>query len=253
MSNHIRYIQQDRAWRLRRRKDIPYYSVKQGGWCYDDEVDVSLERLIQKFVNYQLKFRYRHNAETVTRHAFFEVLIDMTTLYNDLDIDGFEQDYNPLQQEWLLTLQKKLRDHEKLPLHTDIVDACEELALCNEIYEFLVKPNQAVEDCWHVHDFDSLLSYLLDMPYHFSVTTFEDEYSRQQLDLIQAVKDKLLSLTHEKDLFKKVRIKSSEKNGIIVDISARKGRLFYLIEDDEKNDEGIFPIHDCLREDLIFE
>ena len=252
MSNE-RYIQQDRAWRLRRRRDIPYYSAKKNAWCFNDEIDVSLERLVQKFVNYQLKFRYRHNDEIITRSTFTEVLKDMTTRYNNLDIASFEDDYNTLQREWLLTLQKKLRAGEKLPLHTDIVDACEELALCNEIYEFLVEPNQSVADCWHVHDFDSLLSYLLDTPEHFSVTPFEDEYSRQQLELIQAVEDKLLSLSHEKDLFKKVRIKSSQRTGIIVDISARVGRLFYLIEDDEKNDEGIFPIHDCLREDLIFE
>ncbi len=251
--SHERYIQQDRAWRLRRRRDIPYYSAKKDAWCFNDEIDVSLERLIQKFANCQLKFRYHFEGEITTRSTFAEVLKDMTVHYDDLDIASFEDDYNPLQQEWLLALQKKLRGGEKLPLHTDdIIDACEELALCNEIYEFLVKPDQTPADCWHVHDFDSLLSYLLDMPY-FSVAPFKSEYSRQQLELIQAVKDKLLSLTHEKDLFKKVRIKSSQRTGIIVDISARVGRLFYLIEDDEKNDEGIFPIHDCLREDLIFE
>lgn len=190
VSNHIRYIQQDRAWRLRRRRDIPYYSVKQGAWCYDDEVDVSLERLVQKFVNYQLKFRYHHNNEITTRSTFTEVLKDMTVHYDDLDIADFEDDYNMLQREWLLTLQGKLRGGEKLLHHTDIIDACETVALCNEIYEFLVKPNQTPEDCWHVHDFDALLNYLLDMPY-LSVAPFEDEYSRQQLELIQAVKDKL--------------------------------------------------------------
>ena len=193
MSNE-RYIQIDRAWRLRRRRDIPYYSARKGGaWCFNDEVDVSLERLVQKFVNYHLKFRYRHNNEIITRSTFTEVLKDMTVHYDDLDIADFEDDYNTLQREWLLTLQKKLRSGEKLPLHTDIIDACETVALCNEIYEFLVKPNQAIDDCWHVHDFDTLLSYLLDMPHHFSVAPFKSEYSRQQLELIQAVKNKLLS------------------------------------------------------------
>ena len=252
--SYTRYIQIDRAWRLRRRRDIPYYSAKKDAWCFNDEIDISLERLIQKFVNYQLKFRYRYNDEITTRSTFTEVLKDMTVHYNDLDIADFEDDYNPLQREWLLTLQKKLRAGEKLPLHTDdIIDACETVALCNEIYEFLVKPNQTPEDCWHVHNFDNLLSYLLDTPEHFSVTTFEDEYSRQQLELIQAVKDKLLSLTYEKDLFKKVRIKSSQRTGIFVDISIHEGRLFYLVEADERNSEGIFPIYDCLRKDLVFE
>ena len=56
------------------------------------------------------------------------------------------------------------------------------------------------------------------------------------------------------DVFlKKVLIKNREETGIIVDISIHEGRLFYLVEADERNSEGIFPIYDCLREDLVFE
>ncbi len=188
---HTRYIQIDNAHRLRKRRDIPYFSKKKGAWCYADKTDTSLERLVQVFAEYELKFRYRYDGEIITRRSFFEVLIDMVDRYDDLDINGFEEDYNHQQIEWLSILKEKLKAGKKLPSDADCIeDAIEELTYFAEIYQFLVKKNQSVNDCWHAHVFDTVLYRALDMP-DFSIAPFKDQYSRQQLELLNAIKNKL--------------------------------------------------------------
>ena len=110
-----RYIQVDRAARLDKKAvdtTIPYYDEKKNLWCLgegaDKREDAYLDRLIQEFAGYKMKFRYTWNGETVTRRVFAEVLEDMITRYESLSIEGFEEDYNKQQIEWLGIIKEKL-------------------------------------------------------------------------------------------------------------------------------------------------
>ena len=112
-----RYIQMDRAGRLDKKAldtTIPYYDEKKNVWCLGEgenkQEDAYLDRLLQDFAGYEMKFRYTWNGETVTRRVFAEVLEDMVTRYEDISIAGFEEDYNGQQIEWLGIIRKKLME-----------------------------------------------------------------------------------------------------------------------------------------------
>lgn len=199
---HIRYIQLYRARKLKRRKTDPFYNARCSAWCYaDDEYihyDQYLDRLLQKFTNYEMKFHYRYNDKVVTHNTFTQVLEDMTTRYKKLSIVDFEKDYNQQQIEWLSIIKEKLQAGANMPPYdrydkfTTVEDACEDLVLYNECYDYLVYKNQPAEDSWHDHRFTHVLARLIDMPEYFTVTGFENQYSRQQIELMEAVRKKLL-------------------------------------------------------------
>ena len=57
------------------------------------------------------------------------------------------------------------------------------------------------------------------------------------------------------NLFDKVKIKSENLVGTIVDISDDKGRTMYIVESDTEGEiegkcGGIFPLYDCYEEDI---
>lgn len=64
-----------------------------------------------------------------------------------------------------------------------------------EIYHFKYEDAPHME-VWqdHEHEFAGVLLSLINCPKHFSVEDFEDEYSKQQLDLMKVVKEKLLDM-----------------------------------------------------------
>lgn len=64
-----------------------------------------------------------------------------------------------------------------------------------EIYHFKYDDVPQIEG-WqdHEHEFAGVLLSLINCSKHFSVEDFEDEYSKQQLDLIKALKKKLLDM-----------------------------------------------------------
>lgn len=112
-----RYRQIDKAWKLERQPvdvTIPYYDKKKEVWCLgageDRREDVYLDRLVQDFAGYEMKFRYTWNGDTVTRRIFAEVLEDMVTRYEDLSITGFEEDYNNQQIEWMRLIRNKMME-----------------------------------------------------------------------------------------------------------------------------------------------
>ena len=70
----------------------------------------------------------------------------------------------------------------------------EELTQFCEIYDYLVRENQSQEESWHDHFYDDVLSRLIDLPEHFRVDEFEEQYSRQQIELIKAVREKMLAM-----------------------------------------------------------
>ncbi len=112
-----RYKQIDRALKLDRKPvdvTIPYYDSKKKVWCLgageDRREDVYLDRLLQHFAGYEMKFCYTWNGETVTRRVFAEVLEDMVTRYEGLSIKGFDEDYNGQQIEWLGIIRKKMME-----------------------------------------------------------------------------------------------------------------------------------------------
>ena len=115
----VRYEQLDRAMKLNKEVDktIPFYDGKNNTWCLVDGTDkysdMYLDRLIQKFAGYKMQYRYTWLGETVTRKVFAEVLEDMITRYEDLNIDGFEVDYNRQQLEWLTVIKNKLITEQK--------------------------------------------------------------------------------------------------------------------------------------------
>ena len=55
-----------------------------------------------------MRFRYSWNGDTVTRRVFAEILEDMVTRYEGLSIEGFEEDYNGQQIEWLKVIRQKM-------------------------------------------------------------------------------------------------------------------------------------------------
>ena len=124
-SYKARYIQVDRALKLDKKAvdtTIPYYDEKNNVWCLGEGADkreeVYLDRLIQKFAGYEMRFRYTWNGDTVTRRVFAEVLEDIISRYDGLSIEGFEEDYNKQQIEWLGIIRKKLMELKRKKVET---------------------------------------------------------------------------------------------------------------------------------------
>ena len=69
----------------------------------------------------------------------------------------------------------------------------EELTRFCETYDYLVRENQSPEESWHSHFYSDVLNSLIKMPEHFRIAGFEEQYSRQQIGLIKAVREKLLA------------------------------------------------------------
>lgn len=70
----------------------------------------------------------------------------------------------------------------------------EELTQFCEIYDYLVRENQSTEESWHDHFYGDVMQRLIQLPEHFCVDGFEEQYSKQQIELIKAVREKLLSM-----------------------------------------------------------
>jgi len=69
-----------------------------------------------------------------------------------------------------------------------------EFAQYNETYDYYIEED--IRQCdWpnHSHTFSEVLQDVLYCPQHFTVGEFTEQYSQQQLNLIHALKDKLLS------------------------------------------------------------
>ena len=224
----VRYEQLDRAMKLNKvvDKTIPFYDGKNNTWCLVDGTDkysdMYLDRLIQKFAGYKMQYRYTWLGETVTRKVFAEVLEDVITRYEDLNIDGFEVDYNRQQLEWLTVIKNKLITEQKRNA-AEIPHYCKK----NKEWQCMIKISSKVtpyKECgsieyvfgeysgfgekynfmhddiskdekWpdHEHDFAGVVYALISSPNHFSVNGFEGQYSIQQLELLKLVKEKLLT------------------------------------------------------------
>lgn len=207
----------DRAEKLVKQCEgnrFPRYDAKKNVWHYgrgkDRREDVYLDSLLQDFACFEMRFRYTWNRETVTRRVFAEVLEDMIARYETLSIEGFEEDYNKQQIEWLGIIRKQLKrcyqkgqSGEKVPHYCkigrfetrgDIEHLMEELTCFCEVYDFKISENEKVKNSWHEHFYQDVLNRLIQFPEHFSVELFEEQYSRQQLELIRAVREKLLDM-----------------------------------------------------------
>lgn len=72
-----------------------------------------------------------------------------------------------------------------------------EFTFYNETYRFHLYAEETANEAegWedHEHSFSDVLRTLIRMPEHFSVTGYEDDYSKQQIALIKAVQKKLLA------------------------------------------------------------
>ena len=77
----------------------------------------------------------------------------------------------------------------------DIEYVMGEFAGYNETYDYNWR-EEAREDRWqdHAHDFAGVLLSILRTPEHFSVEGFEEQYSKQQMKLMEAVRDKVLAM-----------------------------------------------------------
>ncbi len=110
-----RYKQMDKAAKLGKAAldtAVPHYNCKKNVWCLgegeDRREEVYLDRIVQEFTGFTMKFRYTWNGQIVTRRVFAEILEDMVTRY-DLSIDGFEDDYNVQQRKWLKLIRDRMR------------------------------------------------------------------------------------------------------------------------------------------------
>ena len=74
----------------------------------------------------------------------------------------------------------------------NIESVFEELTQFCEIYDYLVRENQSLEESWHDHFYGDVMQRLIQMPEHFRVDGFERQYSKQQVEFIKAVREKLL-------------------------------------------------------------
>ena len=81
----------------------------------------------------------------------------------------------------------------------NIEHVLEELTMYCESYDYLVRENQLSEDAWHEHFYQDVLTRLIQLPENFSVEGFEEQYSRQQIELIKAVREKLLAMGKKND------------------------------------------------------
>lgn len=45
----------------------------------------------------------------------------------------------------------------------------------------------------HAHSFEDVIRYLIDNPYKFSIDGYEEYYSKQEIEFLHKLKDKLLS------------------------------------------------------------
>ena len=111
-----RYKQMDKAAKLGNAAldtAVPHYDCKKNVWCLGEGADrreeVYLDRLIQKFAGYEMRFRYTWNGDTVTRRVFAEVLEDIISRYDGLSIVGFEEYYNGQQRKWLELIRDRMR------------------------------------------------------------------------------------------------------------------------------------------------
>ena len=104
-----RYKQMQKADKWYKDKTIPYY--KDNKWILNNLANTNLEKLIQDYVEINLQYHYKYNDKIVIRHTFEEILKDMLTRYKDLDISGFENDYNKQQIEWLQRIKKRLEEY----------------------------------------------------------------------------------------------------------------------------------------------
>jgi hypothetical protein len=104
-----RYKQMQKADKWYKDKTIPYY--KDNKWILNDLSDTNLEKLIQNYVGINLQYHYRYNNEIIIRNTFEEILKDMLTRYKELDISGFENDYNNQQIEWLQKIKERLEEY----------------------------------------------------------------------------------------------------------------------------------------------
>lgn len=70
-----------------------------------------------------------------------------------------------------------------------------EFSQYNEAYHFETDEKPAVEGYTdHEHSFAGVLATLPRRPEYFQIKGFEKEYSRQQLEMIRAVREKLISM-----------------------------------------------------------
>ena len=95
-------------------------------------------------------------------------------------------------KEWRCTMDGY--EGRKYEARGNIELVMSEFVCYNETYEYDVKEFPGEEDWCHGHTFESVLMALLLMPEYFSVEEYKHQYSQQQLDMIKAVKDKMLSM-----------------------------------------------------------
>lgn len=94
--------------------------------------------------------------------------------------------YCPKSREWRCRIGKN-------EVRGSIEIVFEELTRFCEVYDYLVRDNQTTEESWHDHFYSKVMSCLIQMPEHFRVEGFEEQYSKQQIELIKAVQEKLLA------------------------------------------------------------
>ena len=70
----------------------------------------------------------------------------------------------------------------------------------NLIYPYNTEQTQNCEYHGHSHEFDGVLKALLHYPDSFSIEGFEEYYSKQELDLLQRLQNKLKANTVGKEM-----------------------------------------------------
>ena len=205
-----RYQQLSKAECLARR--YPFYDKKRNFWCYyvlnTCYCDENLEKLFQRVAGFEMSYRYVFDNEVVVRNTFSEVLEDM--LVRDIDIRGFETDYNSQQLEWIGKIKKRLKEEsrkEYIPSFCkkkkewkctiDFLNGKQEERGCieyvmgefsfyNEVYNYDVEKNPQESFC-HAHTFGGLLTSIF-YNKEFYIDNYKDQYSKQQIDLIEKLK-----------------------------------------------------------------
>lgn len=93
--------------------------------------------------------------------------------------------YDTINRVWKLDTELGIEEGDEIYIASEYVKG-------GLIYPFHDKRREEEIYHSHVHDFSSVVKFLLGQPQYFSIEGFEKYYSQQERELIDALKQKLL-------------------------------------------------------------
>ena len=135
--------------------------------------------------NYQLaKKNTRYNEEgkaVVEMNDEWREENEWDNLFDELKLMPH---YDSARKNWTIVTQHGMEEGDAIYIASEIIKG-------GLYYPFHSEPSWKEQNCNHAYDFSSVVEFLLQRPYFFSIEGFEEYYSPQEQELLNKLKMKL--------------------------------------------------------------